>query len=325
MKTIHFSSLDVLLKSHYEFQSHSELKGLFGDGYLSAHSKIYSNLRQQALQSGVKYCSDEEPWAKDLLNFPLSALNIIYKRRTIPYRANLKGLEFLKENISIVDAPIKAIEGSILHETCHVIANDYFGSTIPDYTVLVTDDEKNELTIKLLAVESFANTVEFLFMHEKIDETLTLYAIYNSFLQPGFDIYCILEYLKQKIELYDIFRFINYCYIYSNYNFNRTSGTPQELDFLIRFLNIKTTGHGRELLFRLLNCTYNLNRGFTSTTTQRYIFSIGGPNNLEVAYAFDINKVLFEEKRLESFLKHLFEVVYKGSGLSDSVGAPKNG
>jgi len=309
MKPADFN-FDEILAVHECTKSQSNLPSVFGDGFLNTKSKIFKNVRKRALESGVKFAPANEDWLFQYTYYPLAFLSKIYDLRTIPCVESYNSILYLKEHLHQKTLPNRFNQTSIFHETCHMLANDFFGGGAPDFSKVSDPEGRHRLTSKVLAVEAFANAAEFLLANETSDAEFRLFTRYNIFMSYNTNSYCILKYLFEKFGTGAVFRFMFYSMYYSNYQFSQFSESEETCGLLIKNCNIAANNHQRALFFSLLKSCFTLNRAFTNLTAQEYFVNLNGPDNLEEAYAFNLEQVLFSERRFEDFLAHSHDLLF---------------
>ena len=305
-------SFDDILAVHERDMNQSTLPNVFGDGFLNAKSKIFKNIRKHALESGVVFAPANEGWLFQYMYYPLAFLGKIYGLRTIPCVESYKALLYLREELHQKTLPNRLNQTSIFHETCHMLANDFFGGGTPDFSKAASQDEKFQLASKVLAVEAFANTAEFLLANESSEAEYRLFSRYNIFLAYNTNSYCLLKYLSDKFGTKAVFRFVFYSMYYSNYQYSQFTESEETCDLLIKNSGISANSHIRALFYSLLKSCFTLNRAFTILTAQEYFVNLNGPENLEEAYAFNLEEVLFSERRFEEFLAQAHDLLFAG-------------
>ncbi len=305
-------SFDDILAVHERNMNQSTLPNVFGDGFLTAKSKIFKNVRKRALETGVIFAPANEGWLFQYTYYPLAFLGKIYGLRTIPCVESYRTILYLREELHLKILPNRYSQSSIFHETCHILANDFFGGATPDFSKAANLDEKLQLASKVLAVEAFANTSEFLLANETSDAEYRLFSQYNIFMTYNTNSYCVLKYLFDKFGTKAVFLFMFYSMYYSNYQYSQVTESEETCDLLLKNSGISANRHARALFYSLLRSCFTLNRAFAKLTAQEYIVNLNGPENLEEAYAFNLEQVLFSERRFENFLEHAHDLLFCG-------------
>lgn len=87
--------LNQLLQSHGAFEQAEGLPGNLGDGYLLTHNRIYKNIRKAAKGLQFKFADQPDNFYQAL---PLSQLDNLMAKKTIPYTDNVSVLKYLETN-----------------------------------------------------------------------------------------------------------------------------------------------------------------------------------------------------------------------------------
>lgn len=306
-------SFDDILALHKSHMNQSTLPGVFGDGFLNSKSKIFKNVRSRALKTGVQFAPANEGWVFHYTYYPLAFLGKIYELRTIPCVESFKAISYMRETLKQRILPNRRNQNSILHETCHVLANDFFGGGVPDFAKAENPEEKLHLVSKVLAVEAFANTTEFLVANEISEAEYSLFMEYNTFMSFSTYTYSVLKYLFEKFGTKPVFSFVFCSWYYSNYQFSQVTESEETCDLLLKNSGISANCHARDLFYSILKACFTLNRAFTNYTAQEYFANLNGPEKLEEAYAFNLEEVLFTERRFEDFLTKTHDLLFAGS------------
>ena len=153
--------LKKMLDAHRKFSNVDSLSDNLGDGYLLAHNLVYRNVREVALQIGLKFNNVR---FHDYEVLPLTQLPKILEEKTIPYVPNVNALQEIEDAapgvFQLMEAPpLRA--NYVCHEAAHGIARklrlDHIGQ--PGGKKIA---EQRELALAILLEESFANTAESL-------------------------------------------------------------------------------------------------------------------------------------------------------------------
>lgn len=301
-----------ILAVHERNMKQSTLPYVFGDGFLNVNSKIFRNVRERALEAGVVFAAANEGWLLQYTYYPLAFLGRIYELRTVPCVESYKAMLYIREELRQKTLPNRPNQTSVFHETCHILANDFFGGGAPDFSKAASRDEKLRLAAKVLAVEAFANTAEFLLANENSEAEFKVFSRYNIFMNYSTNSYCSLKFLFEKFGTYGVFRFLFYSMYYSNYQYSQYTESVETCDLLIKNSGISANGHVRALFYSLLKSCFMLNRAFTNLTAKEYFVNLNGPENLEEVYEFNLEQVLFAERRFEEFLVQAHDLLLRG-------------
>lgn len=308
-------NLKQSLKVHRVHSNESTLPNVLGDGYLYKHSHFFRALRDHLLGGGVKFVVKDSKLLDYYKSLPLFFLNDILETRTIPCKNTVEPLIHLSEKYNL---DIPWIEMSpmnpITHESMHLVVNDFFGGSVPDYSKV---EDANELTCQMLAGEASANTMENLIANEKFNTDYSTFAVYNLYLKPIFENSIRLKFLAELYSEEIVFKFMFYSYVLSNYHYNATLPDENMLPNLISYLGIKVNAYSNKLFHRTLKDAFLLNRMFTSNTTANYFRMINGKDELNQIYDFDLNHYMYVKNEFEPLVNHLIGVLkISSSGFS---------
>jgi hypothetical protein len=122
--------LSALLSLQRAHHGPGRLRGNLGDGLLFERNPFFRRIRLAALARGYRYTLDDPG---DYFAFPLAALDVLFERRTVPYRDNVSALARLERLrpgfFELGDlAKNRPLPNYVLHESAHAVAfHELFG------------------------------------------------------------------------------------------------------------------------------------------------------------------------------------------------------
>ncbi|MCB0351736.1 MAG: hypothetical protein KDD38_11170, partial [Bdellovibrionales bacterium] len=196
----------------------------------------------------------------------------------------------------------------MLHETIHLFVNDFYGGHCPSYAEA---DSPNMLTARLLSGEACAGPLEFFVANEIPGVEFASIGRYNNYWRSDLHAHSLFLRLSQHCSKEYVFKFLFYSYLFINYYFEDISLAkkirPKILDHLTPPENAKSV----ELLYKLSDKLFILNPTFIKRACRDYIHFIGGPSSLSEAYAFDLEKLAFDEDYFAPLLEHVAAFIFK--------------
>ncbi len=282
--------LNQLLQSHGAFEQAEGLPGNLGDGYLLTHNRIYKNIRKAAKDLHYKFVDQPDNFYQAL---PLSQLDNLMAKKTIPYTDNVSVLEHLETTAPgrfyWDDVTDNLKKNYLFHESCHAVAKDLTRQFKNEKDP--ADDLANRI-LSILLEESFANTCELLGVAEAKDQTHRIFYEQNSYICMFSDRTLIHSAL---LEIGDtrVFMFFVLAYLHSNF-------LHQSLDehalarILILLQKSSNPTSTRPLepkqikaLKALGKIAFQLNPRFREVTTGFYLRLNGINGNLKTILNFD--------------------------------------
>ena len=286
--------LTALLQKHEA----THAKGLslsLGDGYLCANNSVYAAVRKKALDLDFKF--SDSP-TLEYLAFPMSQLENILSSKTIYFQNNSSILSEIDKKASQqidwdhIGGNLKA--NYTFHESCHAIAR----SLSLKLGLAKSSDQKTKLVTMLLE-ESFANTCEFMAIHDANDATHKTFLEVNSFF-TRFDDRTHLRNLVQEVGFKKVFKFMIFAYLHSNFLNEHFSG--QEMARVTKL----TFDH--KALKNLSKNAFELSPGFRFNTTELYLRLNGINTPVLDALAFDYLSVIEQNPSFLKLINELTEI-----------------
>lgn len=230
------------------------LPGVLGDAFLIKYNPIYQLVREQILKSGYKFEPAER--ALHYTEWPLMYLDVILKKKKIPYYNNLKALSLLpalvQKQMSLEEFMSCPPFGNyILHESAHCLIDSLW-------------TKKKDIFYYLLA-ESCASATEALSHIFVEDEEHQFYLSFNNYLLPQAQDIQVMRKICEKQNLEDLLKFLICLYLYANH----MQGPLSEVE--IKSLGFKDTA----LLKKLASMPLRLSTKFRTETTEIYLLKQG--------------------------------------------------
>lgn len=286
--------LTALLQKHIAYNNQG-LSLSLGDGYLVANNSVYSAIRKKAQSLNFKFSA--EPTLA-YLAFPMSQLENILSSKTIYYQNNSSILSDIDQktpqqiNWDHIGGNLKA--NYTFHESCHAVAR-----TLSDRLGLAqTNDQKTKL-ITMLLEESFANTCEFMAIHDAQDVTHKTFLEVNSFFTK-FDDRTHLRNLCEEVGFKKVFKFMIFAYLHSN--FLNEHFSPNE------FARVTKLTFDHKLLKNLSKNAFELSPGFRFNTTELYLRLNGINEPVLDALAFDYLRLIEQNPTFLILIDELTEI-----------------
>ena len=286
--------LTALLQKH-EATHAQGLSLSLGDGYLVANNAVYSAVRKKAQDLNFKFSANP---TLEYLAFPMSQLENILSSKTIYFQNNSAILSEIDQKIpqqidwDHIGGNLKA--NYTFHESCHAIAR-----TISNRLGLSkTTDVKTKLVTMLLE-ESFANTCEFMAIHDAQDVTHKTFLEVNSFFTK-FDDRTHLRNLVQEVGFNKVFKFMLFAYLHSNFLNEHFSQSE--------FTRVTKLTFDHKALKNLSKNAFELSPGFRFNTTELYLRLNGINEPVLDALAFDYLTVIEQNPSFLKLINELTEI-----------------
>jgi len=226
----------------------------FGDGFLCQNNKIYSAIRDQAVNLGFTYSEENNLHAMVL---PFAHLEQIFTTKKIPMMNNVSVFESLGSK-SLHEIEWSELEmgykrNYLFHESCHVVARD----------ILRQFDVENKI-LSLLIEESFANVSELFAMTLAIEEAHQIFFAANSY-TVAFEDADRLNQIVKKFGFDKCFQFTLLAYLHSNLLY--PTYTDKDFKAVTKFIFKKelTQPEAQQIGF-LAEMAFSLDEGFKYAT-----------------------------------------------------------
>ncbi|AZZ36303.1 hypothetical protein CIK05_05695 [Bdellovibrio sp. qaytius] len=286
--------LTTLLQKH----DATHAKGLslsLGDGYLVENNAVYGAVRKKAQALDFKFSANP---TLEYLAFPMSQLENILSAKTIYFQNNSTILSEIDQKIpqqiewDHIGGNLKA--NYTFHESCHAIAR-----TISNRLGLAAATSQKTKLVTMLLEESFANTCEFMAIHDAADATHKTFLEVNSFFTK-FDDRTHLRNLVQEVGFKKVFKFMMFAYLHSN--FLNEHFSSQE------FTRVTKLTFDHKALKNLSKNAFELSPGFRFNTTELYLRFNGIKEPVLDALAFDYLAVIEQDPTFLKLINELTEI-----------------
>ncbi len=275
-----------LLELDRQYLSKQSLALCFGDSFLNEHNSIYAAIKKGALDNGFIYSTDVDPSYAAL---PLSQLDVVLKNKKIPYFDNVSVLLEVEKKIPQMtqwdEVSDNLKRNFIFHESCHAVSRSEAD--------VIFNNEKVELKIilKLMIEESFSNACELMAIVDVEQPAHRLFYEANSYIYV-LDYRVHLRDLTNEFGIADAFKFILFCYLYSNFLHDLID--DQKLNQILGLLRL-TISDPKKLkkLKAISRIAFQLNPRFRMVTSGFYM-RLNGFNLLENELAQSKFMVLLE-------------------------------
>lgn len=261
-----------------EHPAPNALADALGDRYLYKYNPIYARVRDAAIHFGYRFSAEDTPLWRDYQAFGLTTLHRILKEKTIPYLDTGNTLKRLVEtNPKVAAAPGYLLANlrpnHAFHESAHGVAHavlSRFGSDLH----AAAPDEKDRFVLEAVLAESFANTVELLAsVSEQAPISDVLFYTLNSYTAPA---RMRTEHLTAAgRELSAALRFT--VLFLASFEANLRAGPPtaHEYERVAAACVQSPHNNSRDLVRRVTNVGFALNRSFRENTTPMYFDLLG--------------------------------------------------
>lgn len=182
-------------------------RDILGDGFLLESNPIYRKIKTQAVKIGAKYI-EAYP---DYLLMPFQELPVILKHKKIPYVPSARLIKKIEQSrpgvFSTDDMPIP--ESYHLHESSHVVAEYYLKK--------ISLRSPQDLILKTILAESFANTVDALVCTFASDDIHWFFVKQNSYMHPQKKIIKAMNELTEALGCQFTFMLTFFTYVHANF------------------------------------------------------------------------------------------------------------
>ena len=289
--------LKNILKQHLEPISENALKTNLGDSFLLKNNQIYKEIRQAALKADFSFTDNVD---SSYTSLPLSQLDLILKRKTIPFHNNVDVLFDIEAKSpgqiewDFICDGLK--QNHIFHESCHAVAR----TLSSDFTF---GSGKELLLVIALMEESFANTCELLAVQDTTDAIHKIFYEWNSYI-------CIFQektnLKKALVEIgrSQVFKFFILSYLYCNFLHERWEDSDFQRVLKLCF-GAKVSEQTKKILRALSKEVFTLNPRFRYATTSFYLRTNGYNETIENALSFDPLALIEKNEDLKKWLERL--------------------
>lgn len=286
--------LTALLQKHDA--THAQGLSLsLGDGYLVANNSVYAAVRKKAQALDFNFSSNP---TLEYLAFPMSQLENILSSKTIYFQNNSTILAEIDNktpqviNWDHIGGNLKA--NYTFHESCHAIAR-----TLSERLGLATSSDQKTKLVTMLLEESFANTCEFMAIHDAQDATHKTFLEVNSFFTK-FDDRTHLRNLVQEVGFKLVFKFMIFAYLHSNFLNEHFSSNE--------LARVTKLSFDHKALKNLSKNAFELSPGFRFNTTELYLRLNGINEPVLDALAFDYLAVIEQNPTFSKLINELTEI-----------------
>lgn len=254
------------------------LHDAIGDSYLYSGNPVFANIRDVVLHFGYRFSSEPTELWRDYQVLPLLTLHRIIQDKVIPYSDNRSPLARLMARDPEASLPASFIESNIkrnytLHEAAHCIASTVFqlNAALPAST---GGSDRKMFVVREILSEAFANSVETLAAAVDPSPIPAFMFSLNSYMRGSAEGKDVLDTARRVFgdDLALLLLFL--CY----FEANLTLREPTEAETLAMLaaagvplsLDLDT-----ELIARLMNIGFELNRSFRESTALTYFSLLG--------------------------------------------------
>ena len=289
-----------ILDLHSSVQNPSVLTKSIGDGYLFQNNPLYKKLRTEFMSYNYKFTTED---FCHYVAMPFLSLPEILKQKKVPYFDNVTPIQYIEKTHPKkfrCEEIIKPKTNHVLHESAHCVAEEYLKKMVIKIDFL--SGEQN-LTLKMIMAESFANTIESVCNYWNTTPELRLLFEMNSYI---IHYKKISHALKETIDLIGVknsFDLVYISYLCSNFLLNEIS--PSEFNKIITaYFDPATT----ELILknkstaRIFNHAFELSMDFRLQTTGFYCQMAGLKTDIFKLVDIDLVTLFSKTNVIQSFL-----------------------
>jgi len=195
------------LDLHDSYNSPDSRPDILGDGFLLQFNPVYRNVHDFSLKIGCQYV---EAYPEYLL-MPFCELPNIVAHKKVPYVPSARLMRKVEQNYPGVftteDMPLP--ESYHLHEAAHVIA-EHFLKPLNEAT-------PQEMILKAMLAESFANTVDALACTHAADEIHAFFIKQNCYMHPQEKVMHAMNRLIEAMGFRFVFMLTFFTYVHANF------------------------------------------------------------------------------------------------------------
>ncbi len=290
-----------ILGLHHSVKNNSILTKSIGDGFLFANNPLYRNIRKEYLKRGYTFTTED---FCHYVSMPFLSLDEILKQKKVPYFDNVTPIEFIENThpkLFRCEEIIKPKTNHALHESSHCLAEEYLKSVNTNAQFL---SREQNITLKMILAEAFANTVESVCNSWNTTAQLRLFYEMNSYIIHYKKINQALTETIELIGLKNTFALVYLSYVTSNCLVNEIS--PTNLNKLVGgyfeplvseiILKNKCTS-------RLFNHAFELSMDFRLQTTGFYCQMQGLKADIFQLVNIDLVQLVTKTQVIQTFLK----------------------
>ncbi len=300
--------LESLLKFHDQSDLHEankSLKNSLGDSYLYANNLIFRNIRDQYLQIGGTFTTE------DFCNyhvFPYASLPQILERKKVPYSDNvsvLRGIESQHPKRFTCNELIKVKSNYTLHESSHCVADHYLHKiTTGTYLSQIKMPLESKKAFRWIMAESFANAVESFANAFCTTPEHRLFFELNSYVTHSKKVNSPLQQCLDLLGLKHTFSIIYVSYLYSNCLLPEPSHKQflQILEILIADGHLRKKASEAAGVRKVFAHGFELSLDFRIQTTGFFCAFMGVDTPIEKLLSIDLLQLLQKTKCVQDFL-----------------------
>lgn len=296
-----------ILKLHDSVQNSSILTKSIGDGFLYQQNKLYRNIRNEFLKLGYSFTTED---FCHYTTMPFLSLSEILKHKKVPYFDNATPVKLIEQLHPLkfrCEEIIKPKTNHTLHESSHCIAEEFLETT--PFKVGYLSAEQN-ITLKMIMAESFANTVESVCNYWNLTAEQRLFYEMNSYVVHYTKISSALKESIELIGLKNSFALVYISYLCSNCLLNEIPQSQMNKLITAYFEpSIAQLILNNKFCTRLFNHAFELSMDFRLQTTGFYCQMAGLKADIFKLVDINLFSLLTTTNVIQSFLKrseHLF-------------------
>jgi hypothetical protein len=290
-----------ILELHHSVNNTSVLAKSIGDGFLFANNSLYRNIRKDYLKRGFTLTTED---FCHYVSMPFLSLDEILKQKKVPYFDNVTPIEFIEKThpkLFKCEEIIKPKTNHVLHESSHCLAEEYLKSVNTNVQHL---SREQNITLKMIMAEAFANAVESVCNSWNTTAQLRLFYEMNSYIIHYKKINQALTETIDLIGLKNTFALVYLSYFVSNCLQNEISQSnlnklvssyfePQVTELILK----------NKCATRLFNHAFELSMDFRLQTTGFYCQMRGLKADIFQLVNIDLVQLATKTQVIQTFLK----------------------
>jgi hypothetical protein len=291
--------LNRILDHHLKFTTSESLSGNLGDGYLIKNNRYFRNIRQASRDAGYRFSDAPNRLYSSL---PLSQLESVLERKTIPYCNNTEVIKQIEGKIPGLtnwdDVQDGLKKNSVFHESAHAVARST--TAYP----LASKFEKNANVLRILIEESFANTCELLAIIDANDQLHRIFLEWNSYIFM-LDDRANLKAAAEHFGKMPFFKYMQLAYLHSNFLSDGLNDKIFERTVKLALPALRLAPAQLKTLKTLSKIAFKLNPRFREITTGFYFKLSGFTSPLAEILNFDFLEMIELNEELQNLLEEM--------------------
>lgn len=297
--------LSTILWADARCPSSLAVEECLGDRFLCRHNPIHLKLRRTFVDFGFVFsCDPVLPLCRHYANAPLLTLNSLIAERLVPYKANVRTVEWLLSQQPDFTVSAQSLvnfiaPNYILHESAHCVAEEIIRAQ-------ETRERRaeNSAVLRALICESFANTVERSAAALIGDPLHRLFFRLNSYIRRDGPAPALLT-AVDRFGWRTVLALGMLSYLFQNLHARKPTQEFLEdaIDSFLAGVSISATD--RDTLLDVVRGTFTLNLSFASDTTAEYFRLHGLEYELETFRETGTGVAAFETRGVLTVLDTL--------------------